>query len=70
MPPQWDYRVEPLSLVPGHMENALKGFGWEGWELVTILYPQGTAGAAWTVPVAVFRRQVTSDCPMTPARFK
>lgn len=67
---QWDYRVEPLSLQAGPMEIALKQAGWEGWELVTIIYPQGQANTtAWAVPVGVFRRPVTPETPMQASRY-
>ncbi len=52
------------------MENALKALGWDGWELVDIIYPQSAQGGSWATPVAVLRRQVTDEFPMTPARFK
>lgn len=67
---QWDYRVEPLTSHPQMMETQLKQLGWEAWELVDIIYPQalGTSSTAWAVPVAIFRRPVTLETPMTPYR--
>lgn len=67
---QWDYRVEILQLQVGPMENALKQAGWDGWELVSVFYPQGTVGTAWAAPVAILRRPVTAETPMTPTRYK